>query len=118
MPVQITWIISEDDEDELTMYEVLMFNTVHSEENHVSPKGIPGWNPPATENPPYLEIALGMQMELVEKNTRCIEPLIRGTTLTPLMRAFLPIVTPLVGNGVSNIWLDFTSFVAGFNANE
>ena len=118
MPVQILWIIAEDDEDELTMHEVLMFNTVRSEENHVPTKGLPGWNPPATDNPPSLEIALGMKMELVEKNTICIEPLIRGTTLIPLIRAFLPIVTPLMGNEVSNIWLDFTSFFAGFNVNE
>ena len=33
--MQITWIIAEDDEDELTMYEVFMFNTVDNEELHV-----------------------------------------------------------------------------------
>ena len=35
MPVQISCIIAEDDKDELTMYEVFMFNTVESEDNHV-----------------------------------------------------------------------------------
>ena len=81
MPVQILWIVAEDDEDELDMYEVFMFNTVESEEHHVTARGmgkLPGWQPPATGNIPSLTIALDMHDNLSTKNTSTLEPLIRG----------------------------------------
>ena len=79
MPVQISWIIAEDDKDELTMYEVFMFNTVESEDNHVHKNGgLPGWQPPATGNIPSLTISIDMHDNLSTKNTSTLEPLIRG----------------------------------------
>ena len=84
MPVQISWIIAEDDKDELTMYEVFMFNTVESEDNHVHKNGgLPGWQPPATGNIPSLTIAVNMHMHIAEKNTCLIKPLTIIKTSTP-----------------------------------
>ena len=87
MPVQNLWIITEDDEGELDMYEVFMFNTVEIEENHVTARGmgkLPGWQPPATGNRPSLTIAIDMHDNLSTKNTSTLEPLIRGKNLNPL----------------------------------
>ena len=68
--MQILWILAEDDKEKLIMYEVFMSNTVNSEENYVSPKGLPGYHPPATgNNKPYLDIVNDMQMQLSENNT-------------------------------------------------
>ena len=120
MPVQILWIIAEDDEEELDMYEVFMFNKVASEDNHVTAMGmdqLPGWHPPAAGNRPSLLIALDMHEYLTENNTSTIETLIRGKTLTPYMNGMIDYIMPIVGDGKS-AWLDFTLFVAGFNVNE
>lgn len=117
MPVQISWIIAEDPEDELDMYEVFMFNTVENEGLHVLKDGLPGWQPAATGNRPSLTIALDMHGHLDHKNTSVLESLTRGKTVTPYLNGFMATVGPLVGDGEST-YLDFTSFVAGFNANE
>ena len=113
-------IIAEDDEEELDMYEVFMFSTVESEENHVTNKGngvLYVWKSPATGNRPSLTIAMEMRAHLSEKNTSTLEPLTRGKTLTHYMDAFITGILPAVGDG-KGAWLDFTPFVAGFNANE
>ena len=118
MPVQLSWIIAEDDEDELTMYEVFMFNTVENEGLHVHKNfNLPGWQPAATGNRPSLVIAGDMHMHLAEKNTSVLESLTRGRTVTPYLDGFMMGVMSDVGDG-DDTWLDFTSFVAGFNANE
>ena len=56
MTVKLQLIVSEDDEDELTMNEINIFNTVHSENNHGDPKGLPGYHPAATSYRPYAPI--------------------------------------------------------------
>ena len=118
MPVQISWIIAEDPEDELDMYEVFMFNTVENEALHVHKNfNLPGWQPAATGNRPSLVIAGDMHMHLAEKNTSLIEPLTIGKTSTPYLNTFIDSLMPDVGDG-NDDWLDFTSFVAGFNVNE
>ena len=118
--MQILWIIVEDDEDELDMYEVFMFNTVESEENHVTNKGngvLPGWQKSATGNRPSLTIALDTYAHLSAKNTSTLESLIRVKIISHYMDVFITDILPAVGDDKSS-WLDFTSFVAGFNANE
>ena len=118
--MQLSWIIAEDDEDELSMYKVFSFSTAASEENHVTAMGmgqLPGWHLPATGNRPSLIIAVDMHGHLEEKNTSTIEPLTRGKTLTPYMFGMIDYILLIVGDGES-AWLDFTSFVAGFNTNE
>ena len=118
MPVQISWIIAEDYKDELIMYKVFMFKTVESEDNHVHKNGrLSGWQPSATGNTPSLTIEGNMHMHLAEKNTSLIEPLTIGKTSTPYLNTFIDSLMPDVGDG-NDDWLDFTSFVAGFNVSE
>ena len=118
MPVQISWIIAEDYKDKFTMYKVFIFNTVEIEENHVLKIGsLTGWQPPATGNIPSFTIAVNMHMHLAEKNTCLIKPLTIIKTLTPYLNIFIDSVIPSVGDG-NDTWIDFTSSVAGFNANE
>ena len=105
MPMHILWIIAEDDEDELAICEVFMFNTAESEEKHVIPKGPPGWQPAGKRM--SIVIADDMHAQLNEKNTSTLEPLTRGKTLTPYMNGFIDYILPMVGNKESNAWLDF-----------
>ena len=84
MPVKSFWIIAEDDNYKLTIYEGIMFNIVDSEENNVAHKGLPGWHPPATANRPSLLIAIDMHDHLAENNTSLIESLTKGKNLIPL----------------------------------
>ena len=68
------------------MYKVFMFNTVESEENHVTARGmgqLPGWQTSATGNIPSLTIAVNMHMHIAEKNTCLIKPLTIIKTSTP-----------------------------------
>ena len=68
MPVQLSWIIAEDDEDELEMYKVFMFNTVENEGLHVAKtSNKPGWQPTSTGNRHSLDIAMEMHTHLAEK---------------------------------------------------
>ena len=102
------------------MYKVFMFNTVQSEENHDTANGhgqLTGWHPPASGNIPSLTIAFDMHAHLAAKSTSNLEPLIRRKTLTPYTNGFIYFILPMVGDG-NDACLDFTSFVAGFNANE
>ena len=56
-------------------------------------------------------------MHLAENNISLIEPITLGKTLTPYHNTFIESVMPDGCNG-NDTWLEYTSFVAGFNANE
>ena len=92
--VQILWILAEDDKEKLIMYELFMFNKVQGGDNHVSPKGLPGYNPPATCNITSTDILNDMQMQLEENNTRLIEPITCGTSLSTHMDGLITSILP------------------------
>ena len=45
IPPIVMLMIAQDDEDELTMYETYLFNTIHSRVNNGASKGLPVRNP-------------------------------------------------------------------------